>query len=145
MGIEENKAVVRRFMQLFSESRLDEAFELLDNQVRWSLWGSGPGSGSYTKASMKDLLLQSWAWFDGPVMWIPIAFTAEGDRVAVEAKSSAVTRGGHHNQGEYHNLFRVSNGRIVEVREKFVEGHVQVLFKVLEAEAAAPIRSLGPE
>lgn len=134
MGIEQNKEIVERFMRLFSEAKLEEAFALLADDVVWSLWGDGPGAGSYDKAGMKQLLIESWKWFDGPVQWIPTAFTAEGDRVAVEARSRALTHGGYLHQGTYHNLFRVSDGRIVEVREMFLEGPVQKLFAALQAE-----------
>ncbi|MET0986363.1 MAG: nuclear transport factor 2 family protein [Steroidobacteraceae bacterium] len=140
MGIEQNKEIVRRFMQLFSEARLDEAFELLDDNMTWTLWGSGPAAGAYTKAAMKDLLLQSWQWFNGLVLWTPTEMTAEEDRVAVMAVSNATTHGGYHHTNKYHNLFRVRNGKIVEVLEIFPEGPVAVLFEHLQAEQAAPVR-----
>ena len=141
MSIETNKEIVERFMRLFSEAQLEAAFELLADDMVWSLWGDGPGAGNYTKAGMKELLIQSWKWFNGPVLWIPTAFTAEGERVAVEAVSSAHTHGGYHHQGSYHNLFCVRGERITEIREMFLEGPVQALFKILQAEAASPIKS----
>jgi ketosteroid isomerase-like protein len=141
MSIEENKTIVRLFMQRFSEARLEEAFALLSDDVSWTLWGNGPGAGTYTKAGMKDLLIQSWQWFDGVVKWTPTEFTAEDDRVAVEATSSALTRGGYCHRGQYHNLFRLKNGKIIEVKEMFLESPVQALFKALQAESAAPIRT----
>lgn len=140
MGIAENKEIVRRFMALFSDARLDEAFELLDEQATWTLWGSGPAAGTYSKAAMKDLLLQSWQWFSGKVRWDPTEMTAEEDRVAVMAVSNATTHGGYHHTNNYHNLFRIRNGKIVEVLEIFPEGKVQVLFEHLQAEQAAPVR-----
>ena len=140
MSIETNKEIVERFMHLFSEAQIEAAFKLLADDMVWSLWGEGPGAGNYTKAGMKELLIQSWQWFNGPVLWVPTAFTAEGDRVAVEEVSSAHTHGGYHHQGSYHNLFRLKDGKIVELREMFLEGPVQALFKILQAEAASPIK-----
>jgi ketosteroid isomerase-like protein len=141
MSIEDNKALVRRFMQLFSDARLDEAFELLHDDMTWRMWGSGPAAGTYSKAGMKDLLLQSWKWFKGPVRWMPTELTAEEDRVAVRAVSDCITHRGYHHTNEYHNLFRVRDGKIVEVLEMFPEGPVQVLFEHLKAEQAAAVRS----
>jgi len=41
----------------------------------------------------------------------------EGDIVAAEARSYGVTKSGKHYENEYHILFRIRHGEIVEVRE----------------------------
>ena len=135
-----NKAVIHRFMTLFSDGRLDEAFVSLSDDMCWSMWGSGPGAGDYTKAAMRDLLEQSWAWFDGAVTWLPTRMTAEEDRVMVEARSSAHTKGGFHHQNIYHNLFRVRDGLIVEIKEMFQEQRVALLFEQITREAGAAVQ-----
>ena len=137
MSIEANKALVTKFMTLFSDGRIDEAFDLLDDDMRWSMWGRGEAAGDYDKPGMKALLEQSRTWFRGPPTWMPTELTAEGERIAVEAESSAVTLGGYPHRNRYNNLFRVRDGRIVEIREMFQEGPVQKLFEVLRAEAGA--------
>jgi uncharacterized protein len=137
MSTETNKALVVRFMTLFSESRLDAAFELLAADVRWTLWGSGAGSGEYTKGSMLALMRESLKWFDGPITWTPTGLMAEDDRVAVEAISSGRTRGGYLHRGTYHNLFVIREGKIREVREMFLETPVRLLFEALERESTA--------
>lgn len=136
MGIEENKQLVDRFMRLFSEQRIDEAFALIDDDAVWSMWGSGPAARDYSKAEMKALLLQSQQWFDGIITWLPTHLVAEEDRVAVESRSNGHTHGGYRHQNSYHNLFRVKDGRITEIREMFQEGRVRMLFKQLQTEAA---------
>lgn len=136
MGIEDNKRIVDRFMHLFSEQRMDEAFELIDEDAVWSMWGSGPAARDYGKAEMKALLLQSHQWFDGLITWLPTHLVAEEDRVAVEARSDGLTHGGYRHRNVYHNLFRLKDGRIVEIREMFQESRVRMLFDQLQKEAA---------
>jgi uncharacterized protein len=136
MGIEANKQLVVKFMELFSEAKLNEAFELLADDVVWSLWGSGPAAGSYDKSAMRAMLDQSFGFFVGPLQWTPTSFTAEGDRVAVEAVSYGKTRGGFEYRNKYHPLFRVRDGKLVEIKEMFEETPVQALFAALQAEAA---------
>ena len=132
-----NKDVVARFMDLFCAQRLDDAFELLADNAVWTLWGGGPAAGDYSKSDMKDLLARSWTWFDGPVVWEPTLMVADDDRVAVIARSRGTTKDGYVHANHYHNLFRLSGGKIVHVREMFPEPPVQRLFAHLTSNRGA--------
>lgn len=134
MSIENNKRIVEKFMDYFSKAKLDEAFKYLSDDAVWSLWGDNPYSGKFTKPEMKKMLLDSWQWFSQPVEWTPVAFTAEGNRVAVEAVSYCVTHGGYVHRGVYHNLFVIKDDKIIEIKEMFLESPVQKLMKQLESE-----------
>jgi ketosteroid isomerase-like protein len=55
---------------------------------------------------------------DGRFDLVPIAFTAEGDRVAVEATSSAVNAAnGRVYENRYHHVFVCRDSAITEMRE----------------------------
>lgn len=130
---ERNKAVADRFLTLFSTQRLDEAFDLLCDDMTWTMWGSGTGTTDYTKAGMKQLLIDSWQWFEGPVSWLPEEMIAEEDRVAVVANSQATTKDGYRHGNHYHNMFRFRDGKIACIREMFPEPPVRRLFAHLTA------------
>lgn len=55
-------------------------------------------------------------------------FTAEGDRVAVEAKSRAVLANGNTLEQVYHFLFEIKDGRVVAVREYIDTAHALAAF-----------------
>ena len=133
----QNKEIVATFMNLFSTGKLDEAFELVDDDVSWRICGSSPIAGLHTKTEVKEMLEQTFPLFNGPFEWKPIAFTAEGERVAVEARSSAVTRGGHVFQNYYHLLFIVRNEKLVAAMEMFEEAPQLALLAALQAENTA--------
>jgi uncharacterized protein len=132
-----NKQTVTRFMAQFCAQKLDEPFTLIAPDAMWTLWGNSPAARDYSPAQMKELLAQSWTWFDGPVVWEPTLLVAEDDRVAVIARSKGTTLSGYVHQNHYHNLFRLSQGRIVHVREMFPEPPVQRLFEHLQNQITA--------
>lgn len=138
LSIETNKATVKRFMGLLSKTRLDEAFELLSDDVTWSLWGNGPAAGIHDKEAMRAVLNRSFGYFAGPLQWTPIGLTAEEERVAVEAATYGCTRGGFEYRNKYHTLFRIKDGKIFEIKEMFEESPVQALMTALEVEAYQP-------
>lgn len=137
MGVEQNKKIAADFMRHFSEGNLEAGFKLVADDVRWRICGSSPVAGSHTKAFVREMLEQAFPLFDGPFEWTPTAFTAEGDRVAVEARSHAVTKGGHVFANYYHLLFIIRNGKIVEAIELFEEAPQLAMFAALAAENEA--------
>lgn len=52
---------------------------------------------------------------EGPKRTIPHRFIADGDHVAVEARGGMVTKAGLRYDNEYCLIFRLENGKIVEV------------------------------
>jgi uncharacterized protein len=120
MGLAENKELVGRYFALHSAGRLDEAFALLADDATWWIAGDPartPGAGTKTKAELIDLFTQSAAIYPNGVVTTPLGYTAEGDRVAVEAESYADVINGKVYRNQYHFLFEIRDGKIHAVRE----------------------------
>ena len=117
MSAEQNKAVVRDFLQKFSAGQFDKALEMMAEDGTWWVAGHFPLSGTKTKAEFKALLAGVGTAMAGPIVIEPVAMTAEGDRVAVEALSRAEHVNGKSYRNEYHFLFVLRDGKLVQVKE----------------------------
>lgn len=120
MSIEENRKIVARFWDAFSSSDYDSALSLLDDrEFTWWILGSPQKfclAGSRDKAGFKALLGGVAANAPGGIKMTPSAWTAEGDRVAMEAESYALVSGKVYNN-LYHFLHIVRDGKIRMVKE----------------------------
>ena len=126
--LEKNKAVVRQFWEAFSESRLDDALNLLSDDASWWVAGSTDISGTYTKEGFRELASGA---ADGTVNGIqvtPTLMTAEGDRVSMEATSYGQMNDGKEYKNIYHFMHELSEGHITAVREYMDTEHVTEIF-----------------
>ena len=118
MSIEnDNKAIVRRWMELFSEARFDEAFAMVADDVEWigpftSIMGATLAKDDILAIAPKVVAQTIGGWR----MW-PIGFTAEGDRIAVQAESHADMKDGKIYHQQYHFLMVIRAGKIAKVYE----------------------------
>ena len=120
MSIEENKRIVARFWDAFSKSDYEAALALLDDS-EFTWWIAGDKrkfalAGSRDKQAFTELLNGVAANAPGGIRMTPSAWTAEGDRVAMEAESYALVSGKVYNN-LYHFLHVVRDGRIRMVKE----------------------------
>lgn len=100
---------------------------LMDEGATWWVGGTMPISGSYDKPAFAKLLSGVVETCEGPIRIKPKAFTAEGERVAVEAESEAMTKSGRRYHNFYHFLFTVRNGKIASVKEYLDTMHTQAV------------------
>jgi len=128
MGIEDNKALVERLFAAISSGRLEEAYDTLADDATWWVGGKTTLSGTYAKPQFMELLGGIAPQAPKGLALTPVAMTAEGDRVAVEATSYAEFNNGRVYQNEYHFAIVVRNGRIVSVREYLDTEHVTATF-----------------
>jgi ketosteroid isomerase-like protein len=127
-----NIEVVLEFCQRYTAGDWDGLGALLDDDFRWKTVTSGlrqssavadapilNGDPGYTKAETLAVFRQTQeSSVDGRFDLIPVAWTAEGDRVALEATSHAVNAAnGRVYDNRYHHLFVVRDGLITELRE----------------------------
>lgn len=121
MGIEENKQVVARFWQAFSVGDQETTLALLDDDdFSWWILGDKsvfPIAGSMNKAQFAALLSNVSANAPNGLTMTPKAWTAEGDRVALEAESYGVMANGKLYNNHYHFLHIVRNGKLCAVKE----------------------------
>ena len=126
--LEANKAVVRAFLEAFGQGGFAAALRYLSDDCRW--WTAG---ATYDKEQIAGLgRWMSSHLVDGIRMEVG-SLTAEGDRVAAEARSHAPLRNGQVYANQYHYLCRVADGRIVDVREHCDTHHAKTVFATLAA------------
>lgn len=122
MSAEENKKIVAGFWDAFSRSDYETALSLLsDEGFTWWIAGEArqfPLAGTMDKSAFVTLLknVSSAVTADG-IKMKPYAWTAEGDRVAMEAISEATMLNGKFYNNRYHFLHIVKNGKLQAVKE----------------------------
>lgn len=114
---EQNKQTVKHFLEVFSSGDVAATMALMADTGTWWVAGTMPISGTYDKAAFTKLLSGVGESCKGPIKITPKAFTAEGERVAVEAESLAHTNNGRTYNNLYHFLFVVRDGKIASVKE----------------------------
>lgn len=117
MSAEDDKKLVLGFFESMNSGNGAAVMNALADSATWWVAGNFPLSGTKTKAQFGDLVGQLGSKIDGALRLTPIACTAEGDRVAVEAESYARMKNGKTYQNQYHFLFVVRNGKIQQVKE----------------------------
>ncbi|MDY0964065.1 nuclear transport factor 2 family protein [Massilia sp. CFBP9026] len=120
MNTTANKSLVGRFLSQFEKGGINELFDMMSNEATW--WVNGKPhlfafAGLKTRDEMRPALEELFAFFNGGIRMELKSLIGEGDMVAVEARSYGVTTSGKHYENEYHILFRLRDGEIVEIRE----------------------------
>ncbi|HEV7810012.1 MAG TPA: ester cyclase [Candidatus Limnocylindrales bacterium] len=123
MSIEENKAIVRRFVdEIFVQGRAGTVDELLDDSFVGHTW---PSTGN-PKADLKAAIERTSKGLADPEFTIE-DLVAEGDRVAVRLTSAATQVGdfmGMPGSGKRYSIeeihvFRLRDGKVVEHWHQF--------------------------
>lgn len=128
MDIEkQNINTVIKFFKNFSSGEVASTMAMMRDDVTWWVAGTTPISGTYTKAEFTELLTGVLDSCNQPIKITPITFTAQDDRVAVEAESYTETNTGKIYNNFYHFLIRVNNGKIVSVKEYLDTMHANQL------------------
>ncbi|KTF16044.1 nuclear transport factor 2 family protein [Pseudoalteromonas sp. H105] len=120
MSINTHKLLITDFFSRFVESDIDGLLSLLDEQVAWKMMGQQGGlpvSGEMDKEGIAGLMQSVRDLVSGPLNMHPIAWTIEGDRIAVEVESSAILNNGRAYNNLYHYLIVVNNGKIKTIKE----------------------------
>lgn len=124
---EQNKQTVKRFMEVFSSGDVPATLAMMADSATWWVAGTIPLSGTYDKAAFGKLLSGVSEACKGPIRLMPKAFTAEGERVAVETESLAHLRNGRTYNNHYHFLFIVRDGKIAGVKEYLDTMHTMAI------------------
>lgn len=125
---EQNKQTVKHFMEVFSSGDVEATMALMAETATWWVAGTMPISGTYDKAQFRELLSGvGGSCKGGAIKLMPKAFTAEGERVAVETESLADLNNGRHYNNHYHFLFLVRDGKIAGVKEYLDTMHTNAI------------------
>jgi ketosteroid isomerase-like protein len=121
MGLEQNKETAKKFLEVMASHENTEWLEdiMCDDATYWV--GGRPELFAYAGTRNKQDFC-AWArtpsiFVDGGAKLGIVGITAEGDRVAVESTSTGTTPDGRTYHNAYHYLFRVRDGKILEVKE----------------------------
>jgi uncharacterized protein len=128
--VEKNKAIVTEFLEVFSTGDVTGIAERLHDHATWWVSGSIEGlSGTYSKDQMTSLLKGVTTLYkQGALHITPLEMIAEGDCVAVEAESYAELQNGRVYNSLYHFLFRIADGKIMQVKEYMDTHHAYAIF-----------------
>lgn len=114
-NVADNKKLVSRFFELLSAGKIDPAFELLSDDLKWLTLSNRQGM---SKDSVKGMI----TWLFGSVLQGPVSqhitsITAEENRVAAMAEGRGVTQKGEPYDNLYNFLFEIQDGLICQVWE----------------------------
>ena len=126
--LEANKQLVLKFWEAFSESRFDDALEMVADDGTWWVAGSGAVAGDYTKEEFGDLIRGIGENAPNGIRVTGSVLTAEGDRVAMEAESYGELADGKVYNNLYHILHTIRDGKLVNVKEYMGTQHVRDTF-----------------
>ena len=118
MSIEANKAAARRFIANLPKDIIEED-RLAPDFTYWTI-----PTGAMPREVLTAPGPQMSALFDGPATITETGITAEGDRVAIEAKSDGLLVSGKRYSNIYHFLFVFTpDGLLREVKEHMNTAH----------------------
>ena len=127
MSIEENKNLVRQFIDRFTANDIAGALDLMTDDATWWIAGKPdqlPAAGVYSKEQIARLLYNMAGQLPNGLKMTVKALVAEGDKVAMEADSYGELRNERVYNQEYHFLFTIRDGRIKAVKEYLDTQHV---------------------
>jgi uncharacterized protein len=124
---QDNKQIVRRFLEEFSSGAVDSTMAMMTDDATWWVAGTMPISGTYDKEAFTRLLSGVLETCTGPIKITPRSYVAEDDHVAVEAESLTHTRNGRTYNNLYHFLFTVRDAKIAAVKEYLDTMHANAI------------------
>ena len=111
---EANKALVRRYFETIASDGFGKALELVAEDAIWWYPRAEAGLGKKDMIAAMDSAAGVLVGNMGNEI---VSMTAEDDRVAAEVNGSSLRKSGNRYDNVYHFLFRVRDGKIVELRE----------------------------
>jgi uncharacterized protein len=127
-----NKAIVAEYMETFGSGDIESAMEFFTDDATWWVAGSLPGiSGLYPIQKYGEMSSGFAKECDGeriPMIPREDGWVAEGNKVAVEARTDVGVSNGRHYDNHYHYVFILEDGKIKEVREYLDSDHARSVF-----------------
>jgi ketosteroid isomerase-like protein len=120
MSIQDNKQTVRDYLEQFKHAAIPDLLEAMSEDATWWILGKPqlfPGAGTKSKADMERIWGSLFSHMKDGLEMTVIGMVAEGDKVAAEIRSHADLTDGRVYENQYHMLFTVRQGKIVEVKE----------------------------
>jgi uncharacterized protein len=127
---DKNKELISDFMKVFSTGDVEKILGFLSPSATWWVGGTIDGiSGTKNKAEFGEMLSGlSATTKSGAIALKPLAWTVQGDRVAVETESYSEMENGRTYNNLYHFVFVVNDGLIESVKEFLDTEHTRAVF-----------------
>jgi ketosteroid isomerase-like protein len=115
-----NRRLLEGIFDSWSRGDIRPFIEAMDDDFRWVFPGSWSWAGTW---SPKDVVVQKLlrealgSQLAGPVSQKPDFVLADEDRVVVQSRGFGTTKAGEPYNNTYCFIFRVRNGRLIEVIE----------------------------
>lgn len=117
MSIEQNKTFVKTFFESMNQGDVDGIVNAYhDDGYVWTK-GHTLISGKFTKAQIQAAAGGIYEAFPEGITFNILQMTAEDNRVAVEATSTGKHISGAVYENEYHFLFMLKDGKLLELKE----------------------------
>lgn len=126
MTVESNKKIARALVESLGSDRNDALSRLLHEEALWTVMANSasfPVTGDMTKAQFLGHMQRFRQVVPNGLQIAVTGVTAEGDRVAIEAESSATLMNGNVMSQVYHFLFEIRSGKIYRAREYIDTAH----------------------
>ncbi|MEV0361362.1 nuclear transport factor 2 family protein [Nocardia fusca] len=126
MSVEQNKRIACELVQGLDSDHGDAVFDLLHETASWTVMAhadSFPVSGSMSKAEFVQHIKRFRQAIPSGIRITVTGVTAEADRVAVEAESTATLPNGRILNQFYHFLFEIEDGTVRRAREYIDTAH----------------------
>jgi ketosteroid isomerase-like protein len=119
MTIEDNKALVRRFFEVYTQDGVADAMAFLTEDAVWSFPAKSRMRARFTKPAALENFTHIMNLFDGKMSYVIHSMTAEEDRVSVEFEGIGKLKNGKDYNNLYHFMIVVRDGRISVIKEYF--------------------------
>ena len=129
MTTTQNKELVAKFFELFSNGEIDDAFSMVSDTAVWWVPGDLPFSGTKSKTEYLQVVGAIQQGFPNGLQLNATSMVAEGDKVAVEVESYGEHANGRTYQNKYHFLITIENGQIIHVKEYMDTLHLYQLIQ----------------
>jgi uncharacterized protein len=119
MSAARNKQLMQRIFTELSEGESRLFVESMDDDFRWKLTGNTSWSKTYAgkQVVLTELFAPLRARIAGKIKTKALRFIAEDDFVVVQARGSNVTKAGTPYNNSYCFVFRLADGKLIEVTE----------------------------
>ncbi|HYA34760.1 MAG TPA: nuclear transport factor 2 family protein [Candidatus Binataceae bacterium] len=116
MSESENKSLIRQALSLWAAGNANAFFDLLADDVRWTVIGSTRISRAFTskRAFLDGAVQPLMAQLATPIKPSILDVIAEGDKVVVQWDGSATAKNGKPYNQRYCWVIRVVDGRVRE-------------------------------
>jgi len=131
MSTDQNKRIAIELFARFTASDIAGVLETMTDDATWLIPGkpgSSPAAGLYDKRRIGRLFQAMLDRLEGGLTMTVDSAIAEGDKVALEARSHGQLTNGNVYEQDYHFLMTMRDGRICAVKEYLDTQHAHAVW-----------------